>query len=66
MYNELNGTVTKLNEKLKNLVVTLAFKGMNWKIKIMQGDREGANENIHDIEKILEQMKLYLSSFTIH
>ena len=66
MYNEWNGTVTKLNERLKNLVVTLAFKGMNWKIKIMKGDREGANKNIHDIEKILEQMKLYLSSFTIH
>ena len=66
MFNELDGSVSNLNERLKNLLGKLLFRAMNWKIKIINGDPIGANENLQEMYKILEQMKFYVSSYKIH
>jgi hypothetical protein len=66
MYNDCNLSETNLNEKLKKLVSKLTFKAINWKIKMMEGDHPGAVQNFQEIEKILEQMKLYVNSYKIH
>jgi hypothetical protein len=66
MFNELDKSVSNLNERLKNLLGKLLFRAMNWKIKIINGDLIGANENLQEMYKILEQMKFYVSSYKIH
>ena len=66
MFNELDGSVSNLNERLKNLLGKLLFRAMNWKIKTINGDPIGANENLQEMYKILEQMKFYVSSYKIH
>jgi F0F1-type ATP synthase membrane subunit b/b' len=66
MYHDCKTIETDLNERLKNLVSKLTFKAINWKIKMIEGDLAGANNNLQEMEKILAQMKLYLSSYQIH
>jgi hypothetical protein len=66
MFNELDESVTNLNESLKNLLAKLLFRAMNWKIKIIDGDPVGAKENLQELYKILEQMNFYTSSYKIH
>jgi hypothetical protein len=66
MFNELDESVTNLNKSLKNLLAKLLFRAMNWKIKIIDGDPVGANENLQELYKILEQMNFYTSSYKIH
>jgi hypothetical protein len=66
MYHDCKTSETNLNERLKNLVSKLTFKAINWKIKMIEGDLAGANKDFQEIERVLEQMKMYLSPYKLH
>lgn len=66
MYYDCRWFETDLNERLKTLVSKLTFKAISWKMKILQGDQAGANQEIKEMENIIEQMRLYLTSKRIH
>ena len=66
MFNELDKSLTDQNKRLINLVSRLTYKAIDWKIKVMEGDHPGADKNLQEMEKILEQMKLYASTYKIH
>ena len=66
MYQDYKQSEIDVNDRLKDLVSKLAFKAINWKIKVTESDQIVANQDLQEIEKILEQIKLYLSSDRLH
>jgi hypothetical protein len=66
VYYNYKWSEISFNENLKNLVSKLTFQSIKWKINMLEGNHLSAKQNLKKIEAILEQMKLYFSSYNIH